>query len=82
MPQIKSLCLMGYIHIPQSLSTLCFLPGAMPSGGYGLDGDQLSSIPRSGTEQDVTVDSNLTPDVETGGQDIGWHVHVQCTMRT
>lgn len=43
---------------------------------HGLDADQLSTIPHSGTQQDVTVDSNLTPDVETEGHGIGWHVHV------
>ena len=42
----------------------------------GLDVDQLSTIPRSGTQQDVTVDSDLTPDVETEGHGIGLHVHV------
>lgn len=42
----------------------------------GLDVDQLSTIPRSDTQQDVTVDSDLTPDVETEGHGIGLHVHV------
>lgn len=63
--------------VPQrlcELSILCLLPGAIFSGGkalHGLDADQLSSIPHSDTQQDVTVDSNLTPDVETEGQGIG-----------
>lgn len=43
---------------------------------HGLDADQLSTIPHSGTHQDVTVESNLTPDVETEGQGIGWHAHI------